>query len=54
MKYLVAIFLLVFSRDVNAQEDFLAKPYLQIGKKVSPQSMQLVWHACGSNDTMEG
>lgn len=54
MKHLVTIFLLTFSIAINAQQDnsaeFLVKPYLQIGKKPSPQSIQLLWHAPVSND----
>ena len=55
MKYFIATFLLFFSLAINAQNstqsDFLAKPYLQIGKTPSPQSLQLLWHAAVSNDT---
>ena len=54
MKYVIAIILLVFSQIINAQTnnspDFLVKPYLQLGKKPSPQSIQLLWHAPVSND----
>src|SRR5215204_7481560 len=55
MKYFIAIFLLIFSQKINAQTannttDFLVKPYLQIGKSPSPQSVQLLWHAAVSND----
>jgi len=54
MKYIIAIFLLVFSQIINGQAnnspDFLAKPYLQLGKRSSPQSLQLLWHAPISND----
>ena len=55
MKYFIAIILLVFLQTINAQTntsaDFLVKPYLQIGKKPTPQSMQLLWHAPVSNDS---
>jgi len=53
MKYFIAIILLVSTEIINAQtnsSDFLAKPYLQIGKKNSPQSIQLLWHAAPSGD----
>ncbi len=42
---LVCIFLLY---TVNAQEVFVTKPYVQIGKNPSPKSMQLLWHAADS------
>jgi hypothetical protein len=54
MKYFIATFLLFFSLAINAQNnaqpDFLVKPYLQIGKTPSPQSLQLLWHAAVSDD----
>ena len=54
MKYFIAAFLLFFSPSLHAQDnaspDFLVKPYLQLGKKPSPRSMQLLWHAPVSND----
>ncbi|HEU5166030.1 MAG TPA: metallophosphoesterase [Chitinophagaceae bacterium] len=54
MKYFIAIFLLAFSQIINGQTnnspDFLAKPYLQLGKRSSPQLLQLLWHASVSND----
>ena len=54
MKYFIAPILLFFSLAVkaqnNIQSDFLAKPYLQIGKTPSPKSLQLLWHAAVSND----
>ena len=54
MKHFIAAFLLFFSLTINAQNnppaEFLVKPYLQIGKKPSPQSLQLLWHARVSND----
>jgi len=52
MRYFLAIILLVFFQILNAQNssDFLAKPYLQLGKTSSPQSIQLLWHAPVSND----
>lgn len=53
MKYFIAIIILVFSQIIHAQintTDFLVKPYLQLGKRSSPQSLQLLWHAPVSND----
>jgi acid phosphatase type 7 len=51
MKYLLTPILLLLIANLKAQQtDFLVKPYLQIGKKPSPQSMQLLWHSTVSND----
>ncbi len=51
MKYfIVSAFCLLFIKLNGQQPDFLVKPYLQIGKKVTPQSLQLLWHATGIND----
>jgi hypothetical protein len=51
MKHYILVFFLFFSfQAYNQQPDFLAKPYLQIGKTPSPQSMQVLWHAAVSND----
>lgn len=54
MKYFIAIFLLAFSQIINGQTnnspDFLAKPYLQLGKRSSPHSLQLLWHTTASDD----
>ena len=54
MKHFIAAFLLFFSLTINAQNsppaEFLVKPYLQLGKKPSPHSLQLLWHAQVSND----
>jgi 3',5'-cyclic AMP phosphodiesterase CpdA len=51
MKHYILAFLLFFSiQAYNQQSDFLAKPYLQIGKTPSSQSMQVLWHAAVSND----
>jgi predicted phosphodiesterase len=55
MKHYILAFLLFFSFQThsqvkNQQSDFLVKPYLQIGKKPSPQSLQVLWHAVVSND----
>ena len=55
MKQYILVFILFFSSEVysqsgNQQSDFLVKPYLQIGKMPSPQSMQVLWHAAVSND----
>ena len=55
MRYFISIILLVFLQTINAQTtnspDFLVKPYLQLGKKSSPRSLQLLWHVFVSNDT---
>lgn len=55
MKQYILVLILFFSSEVysqsgNQQSDFLVKPYLQIGKTPSPQSMQVLWHAAVSND----
>lgn len=54
MKYSLTTFLLFFFLIINAQNneptEFLVKPYLQLGKRPSPQSIQLLWHAPVSND----
>jgi 3',5'-cyclic AMP phosphodiesterase CpdA len=51
MKYLVAaIFLFLFQSTIAQENDFLVKPYLQLGKKASPQSIQVLWHTLVSND----
>ncbi|HET6766407.1 MAG TPA: metallophosphoesterase [Chitinophagaceae bacterium] len=54
MRYYILGFVLCFSLQTytqsNQQPEFLVKPYLQIGKKPSPQSLQLLWHATVSND----
>lgn len=54
MNYLIVAFLFIFLQTSHAQtnnpSDFLVKPYLQLGKKASPQSMQVLWHAAVSND----
>jgi Icc-related predicted phosphoesterase len=53
MKYHITIIVLFFYQGINAQSnssEFTVKPYLQLGKKVSPQSIQLLWHAPVSND----
>jgi len=54
MKYFIASFLLFFSVALQAQDiastDFLVKPYLQLGKKPSPRSMQLLWHSATPNE----
>ncbi len=48
MKYLIIILGLVFSIQLNAQNnpasEFLVKPYLQIGNNPGPKSLQLLWH----------
>jgi hypothetical protein len=51
MRYLVTFLFLAVLQITKAQDnDFLVKPYLQLGKKSSPQSIQVLWHAAGSND----
>src|SRR6187402_2543749 len=51
MKQYILIFFLFFSfQAYNQQPDFLVKPYLQIGKTPTPESMQVLWHAAVSND----
>jgi acid phosphatase type 7 len=50
MRYIIAAGFLFFSLLLNAQADFIVKPYLQLGKKSSPQSLQLLWHAPATND----
>ena len=55
MKYLIAAFILLFSIQVNSQNnnqqsDFLVKPYLQIGNVPKSQSLQLLWHTADTAD----
>src|SRR4030095_10645497 len=55
MKQYILVLILFFSAQAHTQSgnqapDFLVKPYLQIGKTPSPQSLQLLWHAAVSND----
>jgi len=55
VKHHILAFFLFFSFQThsqlnNQQSDFLVKPYLQIGKKPSPQSLQVLWHTVVSND----
>src|SRR6187402_3422359 len=51
MKHSILVFLLFLSFEAYSQQtDFLVKPYLQIGKIPSPQSMLVLWHAPVSND----
>jgi predicted phosphodiesterase len=51
MKYIfVSAFCLLFITLNGQQPDFFVKPYLQIGKKASPQSLQLLWHTTATND----
>src|SRR6187200_3073720 len=47
---ILAFFLFLSFQAYNQQPDFLVKPYLQIGKSPSPESLQLLWHAAVSND----
>jgi acid phosphatase type 7 len=50
MKYFIITVLFLYVIQLNAQQiDFLVKPYLQIGKKPSPQTLQLLWHAPDTN-----
>jgi len=55
MKHFIAFLLLAVSININAQQDnsadFIIKPYLQLGKRPSAQSIQLLWHAPVANDT---
>ena len=55
MNYLSAVFILLFSIAANSKvygqrSEFLVKPYLQIGRLPSPQSLQLLWHSTGAGD----
>src|SRR5688500_1706782 len=55
MRYFILGFVLLFSFQAYSQSgnqptDFLVKPYLQIGRTPSPQSLQVLWHAAVSND----
>ena len=51
MKSHLIVILLIFSlKAYNQQSDFLVKPYLQIGKTPTAQTLQLCWHAAVSND----
>jgi 3',5'-cyclic AMP phosphodiesterase CpdA len=54
MRYFLAFIFLVFSQILNAQTtgtpDLIVKPYLQLGKTSSAQSIQLLWHTTVSND----
>ena len=45
MKYFIASFIILFSLQASAQQDFVVKPYLQIGNTPTPHSLQLLWHA---------
>ena len=49
MKYLIVSFFVLFSLQATAQDDFIVKPYLQIGNAASPNSLQVLWHATESN-----
>jgi predicted phosphodiesterase len=51
MRYFIIPVFFLLAISLNAQQpDFLVKPYLQIGKNPSPQSLQLLWHAKVTND----
>ena len=43
MKYI--FILLLLAQCATAQSPFVAKPYLQIGRNPSPETMQVLWHA---------
>ncbi|WP_020604875.1 metallophosphoesterase [Spirosoma spitsbergense] len=49
MKQLITLPFLLFSllccKLTTAQDNFIAKPYLQIGRTPSPDNLQLLWHA---------
>lgn len=49
-QYILAFLLFLSFHAYNQQPDFLVKPYLQIGKMPSPESLQVLWHAAVSND----
>ena len=52
MKCIITPVILLLCLQITAQNsnpDFAAKPYLQIGKKPSVQSLQLLWHAFSSD-----
>ncbi len=56
MKHIVVFLIFLISVRIQAQNsnpnpDFLVRPYLQIGKSLQPQSLQLLWHAALSNDS---
>ncbi len=56
MKHIVVFFIFLISVRIQAQNsnpnpDFLVRPYLQIGKTSSQQSLQLLWHTALSNDS---
>ncbi len=46
MKHILSFFLLfLLTNNPSAQNTFVTKPYLQIGRNPSPQSLQVLWHA---------
>lgn len=45
--FVVALWL--FCQAATAQEVFVAKPYLQIGRNPSPETLQLLWHAADAD-----
>lgn len=52
MKHFIIQVFFLLAINLNAQQpDFLVKPYLQIGEKPTPQSLQLLWHTFVSTDT---
>jgi acid phosphatase type 7 len=44
MKYLITLLVVLICLSAPAQQDFITKPYLQIGNSALPQSLQLLWH----------
>ncbi len=54
MKYLLFPGFCLLFFTLNAQQpEFLVKPYLQIGKKASLQSLQLLWHTPVTKDNWQ-
>src|SRR5688572_1070995 len=52
MKFFLPSLVLLFSNQVFAQQtDFLVKPYLQVGKTPSVNSLQLLWHTTDATST---
>ena len=50
MKQLVVLFFYLQALKIDAQsQDFLVKPYLQIGKEPTAQTLRLLWHAPDTN-----
>lgn len=54
MKFILASVFILFSNQLTAQQaDFQVKPYLQIGKRPSPESLQLLWQTTDANSSWE-